>query len=49
MAMKTRVYKKYGYWWVLWANRNGLTSNTYFDYHEAQHFANTVGKAQTWH
>ena len=46
--MKTRVYKKYG---VLWANRNGFTSNTYFDtnYHEAQHFANTVGKAQTWH
>ena len=44
MAMKTRVYKKYG---VLWANRNGFTSNT--NYHEAQQFTNTVGKAQTWH
>ena len=47
MAMKTRVYKKYGYWWVLWANRNGFTPNT--NYHEAQQFTNTVGKAQTWH
>ena len=48
--MKTRVYKKYGWWWVLWENRRGFNSITCFDtnYHEAQHFTNTVGKAQTW-
>ena len=44
--MKTRVYKKYGYWWVLWANPKGFTSNTCFNtsYLEAQHFAKTIGK-----
>lgn len=45
--MKTRVYKKYGWWWVLWETRRGFKSFTCFEtnYHEAQHFANTVGKA----
>ena len=43
--MRPKVYKKYGYWWVLWPNPNGFLSNTCFDtnYHEAQWFANVRG------
>ena len=39
MAMKTRVYKQYGYWWVRWANPNTCFDT---DYNGAQRFANKV-------
>ena len=41
---KPFVYKRYGYWWVLWSNTPYTQLDTCFDtaYNEAQRFANKV-------